>query len=196
MHGTFVMRNSALGKYRDPRGCVPLPGTASVSELLGAPPTSLHRWAAPLMGLSWLFDGREISFRREVNVFLLLVLNSMESEPLRSLLSCHVHRKVLLSLSQFGAGCQGRPALTATVSWRYQWGPFLPNCTPRTSPLGPLCVCSSAGLHAWWLGVLCIPPSPSPGGWAVPIGFPGQFQLTAPRGHPPEVTLSCAVWTA
>ena len=71
------MRNAALYEYRDPVGRVSLPRTANVCNVsapLGMPPTSLQLWAAPLMGLSWPFDGRKMSFRREVRVFLLLSL--------------------------------------------------------------------------------------------------------------------------
>lgn len=75
MRGTCVMQNAALHKCRDPRGCVPVPGTAHVSTLLAAPPTRLRLWAAPSMGLSRPCDGREMPFRREVHVFSLSIFS-------------------------------------------------------------------------------------------------------------------------
>lgn len=79
------MQSAALHKQRDPMNCVPLPGAVNVSNLPGGSPTSLHTWAAPLMGLSWLFDSHEISFKGLVTVFLLLVCShAMNTERLCS----------------------------------------------------------------------------------------------------------------
>lgn len=154
------MQNAALHKYRDPRGCVPLPEPANVSPLPRAPPTSLRIWAAPLIGLSSPFDGYDIPFRRGVNVFLLLILNlpgawATEGSAFMPCVQKAFARPEPVRCWLPGPAC----AHCHCVSQRRQWGLFLHTCTPGAILPGQRCVCPSAGPPCWWLGVVCIQPS-------------------------------------
>lgn len=86
-------------------------------------------WAVPLMGLSWLFDDHEISFKREIDIFLLLVcLHAMNTG-----------RFYLAWISTFLVA-RAR-ALTADG--------FPSSLRGSHNP----CVCCSLGMKSWWLEV-------------------------------------------
>lgn len=115
-------------------------------------------------------------------------LSFLEPEPLRGLLSCHVHRKVLLSLSQPVAGCQGQCVLTATVFpssasrvfvfisaplKQFFWGSFV------STPLQGWTVMAWESTHPTFSS--CV--------WVMEVWFPGQLLFGCPPptpGHPFE----------
>lgn len=86
-------------------------------------------WAVPLMGLSWLFDDHEILFKRELDIFLLVVcLHAMNTERF-----CLAWTSILLVARARAPTAAGFPS-----SVRGSHHP---------------CVCCSLGVKSWWLGV-------------------------------------------
>lgn len=128
------------------------------------------------MSLSWLVDGHEISFKRGVNVFLVLILNlhgAWDSE-----ICFHA-----MNTERF-CSAWARVLLVARASWCWlllcfpaiSVGSFSSYLLPQShSSEVALCVllCRPEWLVAWeWMH-----PAFSPCAWAFGIWFPGQFQF-------------------
>ena len=160
-------------------------------------PTSLHTWAAPLRGLSWLFDGHEIPFRRwSLMSFCCWSLAYMEPEPLRSLLSGHESRK--------GFSVWVCPLLVARA--RLCWLPLCFPAVPAGSFSSSLCLQSSSSGVAlcvllpgdeWWMAWGCMHPALALVYESLGSDFQGSCSLATPQGILFRVGyLSCAVCRA
>lgn len=144
----------------------------------------LLRWACHglVMAVKCRLEERFMSFRCRSSA-------STEPEPLRSLLSCHVH-KGFARPEPVRSWLPGPAWADCRCACRQgRWAPFLPSA-PGALLHGQRCGCSSAGCAVGGSG-LGTPRPLSPCTWAVRVRFPG-----CPLGRSLEVSLSSAVWIA